>query len=186
MREEFYEYSASPRSEKSQKIIYTVYNVLFIISVIALVIFLFLLMMTGDSGFVFLSCVTVIFGLALYLIRRKMLIYFDYTFIAGEMRIVRVINGKFRRKFLVFECKDVFLLGKVGSDSFEKLYATPQIKKRMATPNGFGAENQLYYVGVDIAGEKNIVIMECDEKMLSFIAAYAGKNAIEKDYGKEE
>lgn len=185
MREEFYENSASPRSEKGQKIIYAIYNVLFIVSVAASVILLLLLLMTFDTGFIVLSCMTIVFSVVLYLMRRKILIYFDYTFISGEIRIVRVINGKYRRKFLVFDCKDVFLLGKVGSDSFERLYSTPQIKKRMATPNGFDAVRQLYYVGVDIQGEKNIVIMECDEKMLSFIASYAGRSALEKDYAKD-
>lgn len=185
MREEFYENSASPRSEKGQKVIYTIYNVLFGLSVAASVILLLLLLMTFDTGFIVLTCLAIIFAVVLYLIRKKILTYFDYTFISGEMRIVRVINGRYRRKFLVFDCKDVFLLGKVGSESFERLYSTPRIKKRMATPNGFGSDKQLYYVGVDIQGEKNIVIMECDEKMLSFIASYAGRNAIEKDYAKD-
>lgn len=185
MREEFYENSASPRSEKTQKVVYTVYNVLFVVSAIALGVFLYLLLLVGDSGFIFLSVLTALFAAAIYLIRRRLLLYYDYTFISGELRIVKVINGKFRKKYLFFDCKDVFLMGKVGSESFEKLYATPGIKKKIATPNGLASDKQLYYVGVNVQGEKYVVVMECEEKMLLFIASYSGKGAVEKDYGKE-
>ena len=186
MREELYENSASPRNEKTQRVAYVVYSTLFVVSVIGFVVFLFGFLIFGDSGMIWLTGTSAIFGVLLYLIRRRLLTYFDYTFISGELRIVRVINGKSRKKFLVIDCKDVFLMGKVGSESFEKLYATPGIKKKMATPNGFGAEKQLYYIGANVQGEKAMIIMECEEQMLSYIATYAGRNTIEKDYGKEQ
>jgi len=186
MREEFYENSVSPKNEKLQKIIYTIYQVLFVTAVVAFCLFIYLLMFVGDSGFIFLSVVTAIFGTTLYFIKKKLLIYYDYTFISGELRIVKIVNGKHRKKFAVIDCKKVFQLGKVGSESFEKLYSVPGIKKKVATPNGFGAEKQLYYVGVEESGEKTVIIMECEEAMLSYIVAYSGKNVIEKDYDKNE
>ena len=185
MREEFYENSAGPQKEKLHKTLYTIYSVLFVVAVIAFCLFLYLFIMLGDSGFVFLTIFSLIFGISTYVVRRKILIYYDYTYISGEIRIVKVINGKFRKKFLFFDAKDVFIVGKVGSAEFEKLYESSDIKKKMATPNGFSAEKQLYYAGVKINGEKNLIIMECQEKFLSYIVSYTGKSIIEKDYGKE-
>lgn len=185
MREELYENSAAPRNEKRQKTFYTIYNVLFIAAVVAFCLFLYMFLIFGDIGFIVLTVFSALSGVLFYVIRRKLLVYFDYTFVSGEVRIVRVINGKFRKKFLVFDSKDVFIVGKVGSKEFEKLYESSDVKKKMATPNGFSSDVTLYYAGVNINGERNLVVMECQEKFLSCIVSIAGRNIIEKDYDKE-
>ena len=52
----------------------------------------------------------------------------------------------------------------------------------MATPNGYVATNQLYYIGVKQGEQNYAVILECDEKFLAFVAEKAGRSVIEKDY----
>lgn len=182
MREEFYENSAVPQNQKGQKILYTVYNIVFYLSIISLVFFLYMFFLFGDKGFLLLCIFPIALGVPVFFIKRKFCTCFDYTFISGEVRIVKVINGKARKKFLFFDSRDVYQLGKVGSESFEKVKVTPSIKTKMATPNGYNTQNQLYYVAITLAGEKMIVIMECEEKFLSYIVSYTGKQIIEKDY----
>lgn len=182
MREEFYENSAAPQNQKGQKILYTVYNIVFYLSVISLVFFLYMFFLFGDNGFLFLCAFPIALGVPVFFIKRKFCTCFDYTFISGEVRIVKVTNGKTRKKFLFFDSRDVYQLGKVGSEAFEKIKATPSIKTKMATPNGYHTQNQLYYVAITLASEKIIVIMECEEKFLSYIVSYTGKQIIEKGY----
>lgn len=183
MKEEFYECSCAPQNSKTQKVFYVIYNVLFIISCVALAIFLYMFFLfPKDFGFLFLVVFSIIFGLTFFFIKRRLMCCYDYTFVSGEVRIVKVISGKTRKRFLIFDCKDVYRLGKVGSDTFEQLIKTPNIKKKMATPNGYVATNQLYYIGVKQGEQNYAVILECDEKFLAFVAEKAGRSVIEKDY----
>ena len=189
MRDEFYENTAAPQNEKTQKVFYHIYNVLFIICCVAFVLcllFCLSLSMQFIPMFLIIAAFAVVFGASCYFIRRKMLLYYDYTYIGGEIRIIKVINGKFRRKYMVFQCKDIYRIGKAGSESFEKLYYTPNIKRKIATPNGLGAAKQLYYIAVNTGGENSLVVLECEEKFLSYIVDYSGKSIIEPDYGKND
>lgn len=182
MREDFYESSVGPQNLKSQKALYTVYHVLFIISIIAFIVTFYLWFMLGDSGFIFLMVCFVLSSVLFYFIRRRLYLFFDYTYISGEIRIVKVLNAKARRLFLKIDCKSIYQVGKVGSDSFNKLYEANGIKKKIATPNGLNAENQLFYLAATVENENTLIVLECEEKLLSFIVAYRGRNIIEKDY----
>ena len=182
MREDFYENSVGPQKEKSQRIFYKFYTALFVLAIISFVLFLIIWSWVGDTGFVVLFAFSAIFAVVCFLVRRRLLTYFDYTFVSGEIRIIKVINGKTRRKFLIFDSKSIDQIGKVGSNSFEKLLNSPGYKVKMATPNGYNAEKQLYNVAATIDGIKQIVILECEEKFLTFIVAHRGRNVIEKDY----
>lgn len=187
MREDLYESTAAPQNLKMQKWLYGLYNVLFIICCVVAFLIVFLIFsvdMKAIPSLLFLLGLVAISAAIFYFIRRKLLLYFDYTYISGELRIIRVINGKTRRKFLIVQCKDIYRLGKVGSATFEKLRATPGIKLKKATPNGLDAQNQLYYLAAKCAGENVLIILECEEELLSYIVSYSGRSIIEEDYDK--
>ena len=182
MREDFYEGSVAPSNLGFQKVLYAIYNLLFIASLIAFGFTFYLWFMLGDTGFIVLFGTCLLLAVSFYLIRRKLYLFFDYTYVSGELRIVKVINGKKRKLFLRFDCKSIHQIGKVGSESFEKLYNEKLHKLKIATPNGLKSENQLYYLAVNIDGEKMLIILECEEKLLSYVVANRGRGIIEKDY----
>lgn len=189
MRDELYENTAAPQNLKTQKIFYHVYNVLFIICcvVLGLCFFcIFYLPMQFIPMFLLIAAFVVIFGGTCFFVKRKLLLYYDYTYIGGEVRIIKVVNGKFRKKYMIFPCKEIYKVGIVGSETFEKLYYTPNIKRKIATPNGLGAKNRLYYLAVKTGDENALVVLECQEKFLSYIVDYSGKSIIEPDYGKTQ
>lgn len=190
MRDELYENTAAPQNMKTQKIFYGVYNVLFIICCViiglGLLSYFYFVDVKNTIPYFILLLFFAIFGATCFFIKRKLLLFYDYTYISGEVRIIKVVNGKFRKKYMIFPCKDIYKVGKVGSDTFEKLYCTPNIKRKIATPNGLGAKNQLYYIAVKYEGENALVVLECQEKFLSYIVDYSGKSIIEPDYGKTE
>lgn len=183
MREEFYETSCAPHHAKAQKNFYVIYNVLFVVSCILLAISLYLLLLfPKDTGFIMLSVLFLASAVVFFLIKRRLMCCYDYTFVSGEVRIIKVVNGKTRKKFLIFDCKNVYKLGKVGSQTFQQLYDSKTCKLRVATPNGLGSENQLYYIAFNQNDADILAVLECDEKFLAFVASAAGRNAIEKDY----
>ena len=182
MREDFYETSIGPQNERSQSVFYKIYHVSSVILFIIFGVMLYLLFMIGDFGFVVLSVLSLICAIITVIIKRKLMNFYDYTFVSGEVRIVKVISGKTRRLKHKFESKDVYQVGKVGSETFNKLKATPGIKVSVVTPNGLNAEKQLYYVAVKTLSENTLIILECEEKLLSHIVSYRGSSIIEKDY----
>ncbi len=182
MREEFYEWSVGPTKDQREKTLLSICNVLFVITILTFSILLFLLFLTFDSGFIVLTIANALFGVALFFLKRRLYTFYDYTYISGEVRIIKLINGKTRRRFLIFDCKDVKLLGKVGSGTYDSLMNSTNYKVKMATPNGYRSENQLYYVNLNNNGENILLILECDEKFLSYIVSTRGKTIVEKDY----
>ena len=182
MREDFYETSVAPEREKAQRTIYTIYTALFAFSIIVFAVTFYFWFLLGDTGFVLLFALSAVFATILYLMRRKLCLYYDYTYISGELRLIKVINGKTRRKHLIIDCKGISTIGKFGSDTYNRLKSSNQYKIKIATPNGLNAERQLYYIACMVDGEQLLVILECEEKLLSYIVGYRGKSIIEKDY----
>ncbi len=182
MREEFYECSVGPEKLRAQKIFYNFYRVLFALVLIAFIGTLYFWLLTGDTGFVIIMGICVLFGTVSFLLKRRLYLFYDYTYVSGEVRVIKVINGIKRRRVVVFDAKEVKQVGKTSSESFKKLFNTKEIKKIIATPNGLGASAQLYYVYAVINGQETLIVLECEEKLLAFIVSTRGKDIIEKDY----
>ena len=81
---------------------------------------------------------------------------------------------------LVFEAKEAEHVGKIGSETFEKWYSSPGIKKIYATPNKYIEDG--FYVVATVNGIKYLVLFECKEEYLVNLVNFTGKTVIEKDY----
>lgn len=179
MNEILYEESVEPKNLKMQKTFYTVYSILMWISIavsIVLVCFGGLIF----TPFLVLLILFVISAIIFAFVRTRVYYCVDYTFVSGSTRIIKVVNYKRRKKVLVFDAKEVDTVGKVGSETFEKLFKTPNLKKVYATPNS--SFDDAYYVFLTQNGVKYMVIMECKETYLSHLVSFAGRNVVEKDY----
>lgn len=175
MKEVLYEESANPVNLKFQKVIFVIYSVL--IWIFGILDFIVIFFFTADwLSIIFLTLSLVAF----WILRRKIYYCVDLVFITGQTRIIKVVNYKFRRKMMVFDYGDVIQVGKIGSESFEKIYATPKLKKVYATPNKYISEG--YYVYLAQEGVNYLVILECKEDYLINLVNFAGRKIIEKDY----
>lgn len=182
MKEEFYETSVGPERLRSQKVFYILYKVLFVIALIIFIGAVYFWLLTADTGFVIIMAFCLFFGAISFVLKRRLYLFYDYTYISGEVRVIKVINGRVRRRVIVFDAKDVKQVGKTTSESFKKLADTKSIRKIVATPNGLNASAQLYYVYAVINGQETLIVLECEEKLLAFIVSTRGKDIIEKDY----
>ena len=77
---------------------------------------------------------------------------------------------------LVFEAKEVEQVGKIGSETFEKWYSSPGIKKIYATPNKYIEDG--FYVVATVNGIKYLVLFECKEEYLVNLVNFTGKTVI--------
>ena len=179
MNEVLYEESAQPKNLKTQKTIYVVYTIFMWISIV----FAVFLACIGGLFYVpllILIIMSIASAVLFWFIRSKTYYCVDCIFVSGSTRIIKVINFKRRKKILIFEAKEVETVGKIGSETFERLYKTPGIKKIYATPNKYVEDG--YYVYLTQNGIKYLVCLECKETYLQHLVAFAGRNVIEKDY----
>ena len=178
MREVLYEESANPSNFKMQKAIYVLYSVLFW-SLLVFTCFVFFVE-AFISGFDFLLLFLIPPTFLFWFVRSKIYYCVDLIFVNGSTRVVKVINFKRRKKVIIFESKEVIQVGKITSDSFEKVLATPNVKRLYATPNKYITEG--FYVFLTQNGQQYVVILECKETYLLHLVNFAGRQVVEKDY----
>ncbi|MBO6263334.1 MAG: hypothetical protein J6N93_03540 [Clostridia bacterium] len=179
MREVLYEESANPTNLKLQKFIYIVYTIIMIFNIVLSVVF-FLFGLYVDISMLILCALSIGGAVLFAFLRTKIYYCVDCIFVSGSTRIVKVINYKRRKKIIVFEAEEVVQVGKITSESFEKVLSTPNIKKIFATPNRYLDEG--FYVQINHDGVNYVVIMECKEEYLQNLVMFTGKKVIEKDY----
>lgn len=177
MNDVFYEESANPTNLKLQKVLYIIYTVLMWISIGASVFILYVMLFVGFDLTIILSVGSaILFGI----IKTKFYYCVDLTYVNGSTRIIKVQNYKKRKKLIMFESNEVVQVGKITSESFEKVSAIANIKVIYATPNKDLTEG--FYVQVLQNGQQHLVILECKETYLQYLVAKTGKQVVEKDY----
>ena len=177
MREVYYEESANPSNLGLQKVLYILYTVLMWVSIGASVFILYIMLFFGFDLLIILTVGSaIIFGI----VKTKLYYCVDLIFVSGSTRIIKVQNFKKRKKIIVFEAKEVVQVGKITSQSFQKVSEMPNIKKIYATPNKDIEEG--FYVQVLQNGQQHLIILECKETYLQYLVAETGRQVIEKDY----
>ena len=177
MREVLYEESANPSNLKAQKITYTIYHVLmWVMTVSSFLTFI----IWFYSGFLAPFIFTVISAIVFKLIKVRIYYCVDCIFVSGSTRIIKVVNFKKRKKIIIFDANEVVQVGKMTSDSFERVSSTPNIKKIYGTPNKYIDDG--FYVYLVQNGQPYLLILECKETYLQHLVAFAGRQVIEKDY----
>ena len=113
--------------------------------------------------------------------KHNYLVDYDYTFISGELRIARVLNGLKRKPVAKIDCRDISVLGKKSSDKFLRYKTMPGVKTIIATPNedAEGAEDFIYFMVSQYKGEKCIIVFEPSANYLINIKKFA---SITSDY----
>ena len=188
MKEILYEETAFPYDYKRQKVFYIIDKVLMVLSFIVFGIGVFMFTITpmkGDFWWLFPTMIMVSFflsGLFFFFIKKKFYNCYDYIFVTGDVRIIQVINTKKRKKMIIFDCKDVYGVGRYESETYEKFRKAPGVKAIFAPSNKFVADKPKYYIGATVDGVKYLIILECSEKFLSYILHFSGKQVLEKEF----
>ena len=198
MKELFYEESAKTRNEKSAKTKFYIFKTLSVISYLLVGVWAFVIYIGFDLRVFNESALTIILSLLYYLfplalfivsgvvlgkIKNRFYVDYDYTFVSGSVRISKVIKNYKRKTEIVFDASTIEQLGKVGSATYEKYYATPGIKKLLLTPNTEAEEGKgFYYIVVNSEGSKKLLVLECTELLMANILKFSNKIVLEKDF----
>ena len=115
--------------------------------------------------------------------KNKMYVDYDYTFVSGSIRLSKVINQIKRKNIMKFETSDILQLGKYGSETYEKIEASPNVKKLILTSNIEASDGkEFFYLHVNKDGDHKLIIFECTEKFMATVLKFSNKTILEKDY----
>lgn len=158
----------TPDSSAEGQQAYAVAQSFFIMS-----LFFFVPMTTGAIGF--------------YFLKKRVNINYDYTFVSGELRIVKVFNVNKRKVVTKIQADDILQLGDYESESFNRLATDPMNKQVVCTQNDTPMAGKFFlYIHVSEPIGKRLYILECREEMLVNILHFVKRGTLASDYVMQE
>ena len=204
MQEVFYEESVSIHNEKSAKFRYTLFTVFGWLCIVSMLFSLlniwglFYTPIDPDQGIDVKSVLIGMIPWAIMLVlsivgavlffkkRHSFYLSYDYTFISGELRLSKVFHGRKRKLLYRLSDDKLVKIGRVGSESYKKLKASPDMKEDILTPNEEAAEDkEFYYIQAVTNVGKRILVLECRQELLATILRYTRKNLLDSEFNRK-
>lgn len=204
MQEVFYEESVSIHNEKSAKFRYTLFTVFGWLCIVSMLFSLlniwglFYTPIDPDQGidvsavllgmvpWAIMVVISIVGAVLLFKKRHSFYLSYDYTFVSGELRLCKVLHGRKRKLLYRLSDDKLVKIGRVGSESYKKLKASPDMKEDILTPNEEAAEDkEFYYIQAVTNVGKRILVLECRQELLATILRYTRKNLLESEFNRK-
>ena len=205
----FYEECAVNQKAVKEERIYKILNVIFYISLfIAIIAGVFALLnfpigdiggLTGEekdaalimrglfSFMLFVAISATALTVSMYFLKRRLNISYDYIFVSGELRIVKVFNINKRKLITRIQPENILQLGDLDNESFSRLATNPANKQVICTPNYSAAIGKFFmYAHVNEPMGNRLYILECREELLVNILHFVKRGTLESDYVSQE
>lgn len=202
MQEIFYEESVDTHNQASAKRRFMVYRIFSVVSFV-FAVFAFLTLLYGvpidtDEGFtapviislvVWLVLMAAMIALGIFFARKKHAFYlsYDYTFISGDLRISKVFNNRRRKHLYNVPTDRIIRIGRVGSESYEKLKKSPDVKEDICTPNTEADDDkEFFYIHAQTNVGKKILVLECRIQLIYTVIRFINRPGIlEPEFNKQ-
>ncbi len=123
---------------------------------------------------------------ALFKIKQRFNVNYDYSFVSGELRIARVININKRKLVTKIQADEILQLGDVDNTAFEGLRADPSTKTIFCTSNVEASEGKFFLYILTVDNGKKLYVLECREELLLHIMKFVKRTVLESDYVPQE
>ncbi len=175
----------SVKAGKKYKILHIISNVFLTLGIIGLVLMLSI-PMDAILGWLFFCAWFFVCWFALFKMKNKFNVSYDYIFVSGELRIAKVINVNKRKLVCIIQSEDIIQLGDVDNSAYDGLAADPNTKKVFCTSNNEAAEGKFFmYILVSDNGKK-LYVLECREELLVNMLKFVKRTTLESDYISQE
>ena len=185
----FYEESSINRNERSGKTKYKIFHILanvFLAIAILCVCFTFYVPLDGLLLWLFICAWFFGCWFILFKLKNRFNVNYDYTFVSGELRIVKVFNVNKRKLLVRIQPDDIIQLGDVDNASFDVLRTDPNTKLVLCTANDEpSADKFLMYILANVNG-KTLYVLECREVLLMHMLRFVKRTTLESDYVSQE
>jgi len=188
MNEVYYEETSFPYDYDKQKILLIVCKVAIGFTILMGMFFTLVLLLSPieNGGWIAPALsvgMSILLIVGLCLVKSRLYSCYDFIFVTGDIRIVKVVNTKKRKRIIVFDSSDVFQVGRFDSETYNKHRSAPGVKVIYAPTNKYEVEDKpKYYIGATVDGVKYLVVLECTEKFLVHVLQFAGKQVLEKEF----
>ncbi len=185
----FYEESSitrdSVKAARKYKITHIISNVFLALGIIGLVL-AFNFPLDGIIGWL-LICLW-FFGVwfALFKLKARFNVNYDYAFVSGELRIAKVININKRKPVARIQAEDVIQIGDVDNTAYDGLRADPNTKTVFCTSNLEAAEGKFFMYVLANDNGKKLYVLECREELLMHMMRFLKRTTLESDYVPQE
>lgn len=126
-------------------------------------------------------------AVAFFLLKRRVNISYDYTFVSGELRIVKVFNVNRRKLVTKISNENILQLGDVDSSSYNRLAGDPTNKQVVCTPNAEPKQGKFFlYIHASDPTGKKLYVLECREELLVNILHFVKRGTLADDYVMQE
>ena len=115
-------------------------------------------------------------------LKKRFNVSYDYTFVSGELRIIKVLNINKRKLVTRINCDEILQIGDAENSAFERLQSSPDSKNVVCTSNIEPTEGKFFmYILINENGKK-LYLLECREELLVNIMRFAKRSVLESDY----
>jgi hypothetical protein len=126
-------------------------------------------------------------AIVLFLFKRRVNISYDYTFVSGELRIVKVFNVNRRKLVTKIQPEDILQLGDLENETYARLSANTMNKQVICTPNDEPMKGKFFmYAHVTEPAGNKLYVLECREELLVNILKFVKRGTLETDYVMQE
>mgnify|MGYP005778578281 CR=1 FL=1 len=194
MQEVFYEESIGMHDEGPAKRRFRMFTITGVLCII-FAIFAFMNFMFTDTsldGYVVsliiwgvLFAIMVVGAIFLFIKRHSFYLSYDYTFVSGELRISKVIHNRKRKLLYRLSDDKLIMIGRIESETYKKLKASPDSKEDILTPNVEAEEGkEFFYIQAATNVGKRILVLECRPQMISTILRFTRRNIMESEFNR--
>lgn len=192
MKEVFYEESVEMRNQKSAKPKFMIFTVCGVASAVFAVFSFFntIFFAQGLAGILISLVITVLMAAsAIFLMTKRHGFYlsYDYTFVTDELRISKVLHDRKRKHLYSVSTDRIIQIGRLESDSYEKLKKSPDVKEDILTPNiEAGEDKEFYYIFASTNVGKRLLILECRLQLIANIIRFMNRNVLETEFNRKQ
>lgn len=118
-----------------------------------------------------------------FIFRNRANVGYDYSYVSGSITVSKVYNDRARKFYCSFTSEEVLKVGKVGSETYQRLKQDRNNREVMATPNKTPSVGKnFYYVQISTEYGKRIYVFECREKFMVLLLQGAKRGTLEEDF----
>lgn len=107
---------------------------------------------------------------------------YDYVFVTGELRLTKVFNVNRRKLVAIIDCGDMLQIGRVNSDSFERLRSDPSIREVVCTKNNEAEDGKDFIYVLTTHNGKTLYVLECREMLVAHMMKFVKRTVLASDY----
>ena len=179
MNNNLYEFSKGPTNLKFHKTMYVIFSVLKYLNLTVIAFALVIGFSLNNVGYFFAVLFLASYLLSWY-VARFFYNYYDYSYVDGSIRVIKVQHNKTRKLVVNFDAKNIVAIGKVFGETFEKHHKNKAVKKYYAcADNATESDIRIYF---SENGVNSLLIMPYDELFISVLVRYTGVRKLDKDF----